>query len=219
MKAYKTTIHTDGDTVNVVHHSSKIIEHNLVNKTIKLNNDGWFSKTTKDRMNAYFNENNLSAFGIFSIIGKGRDAINKIKGVQDDFQTPFAIGRVRDDDIKFKKQTEIGEEGFKKRVAARKIVTYSRVLSPDGKKILPKKKFVIKSDEQIAEIPRKKQTTSEVGGDPTKKTTTITKDDIRGSKGTKQRRLSQNFGKDGSGKVNINKININKIFERGKNIN
>ena len=65
MKAYKTTINTDGDTVNVVHHSTKIIEHNLVNKTIKLNNDGWFSKTTKDRMNAYFNESNLSAFGIF----------------------------------------------------------------------------------------------------------------------------------------------------------
>jgi len=65
MKAYKTTIHTDGDTINVVHHSTKIIEHNLVNKTIKLNNDGWFSKTTKDRMNAYFNENNLSAFGVF----------------------------------------------------------------------------------------------------------------------------------------------------------
>ena len=30
MKAYKTTIHTDGDTVNVVHHSTKIIEHDLV---------------------------------------------------------------------------------------------------------------------------------------------------------------------------------------------
>ena len=65
MKAYKTTIHIDGDTVNVVHHSTKIIEHDLVKKTIKLNNDGWFSKTTKDRMNAYFNENNLSAYGIF----------------------------------------------------------------------------------------------------------------------------------------------------------
>ena len=65
MKAYKTTIHTDGDTVNVVHHSTKIIEHDLVKKTIKLNNGGWFSKTTKDRMNAYFNESNLSAFGIF----------------------------------------------------------------------------------------------------------------------------------------------------------
>jgi hypothetical protein len=65
MKAYKTTIHTDGDTVNVVHHSTKIIEHDLVKKTIKLNNGGWFSKTTKDRMNAYFNESNLSDFGIF----------------------------------------------------------------------------------------------------------------------------------------------------------
>ena len=42
----------------------------------------------------------LSTFGIFSLIGKGRDAINKIKGVQDNFQTPFAIGRVRDTDLK-----------------------------------------------------------------------------------------------------------------------
>ena len=49
----------------MVHHSTKIIEHNLVNKTIKLNNGGWFSKTTKDRMNAYFNESNLSSFGVF----------------------------------------------------------------------------------------------------------------------------------------------------------
>ena len=65
MKAYKTTMHIDKDTVNVVHHSTKIIEHNLVNKTIKLNNGGWFSKTTKDRMNTYFNESNLASFGVF----------------------------------------------------------------------------------------------------------------------------------------------------------
>ena len=57
MKAYKTTMHIDKDTVNVVHHSTKIIEHNLVNKTIKLNNGGWFSKTTKDRMHSYLIEN------------------------------------------------------------------------------------------------------------------------------------------------------------------
>jgi len=47
MKSYKTTIHTENDTVNVVHHSTKIIQHNLVNKTIKLNNGGWFSKQQK----------------------------------------------------------------------------------------------------------------------------------------------------------------------------
>lgn len=70
MKAYKTTMHTDNNTVNLVHHSTKIVEHNLVDKTIKLNNGGWFSKTTKDRMNAYFNESNLNAFGIFQKKGE-----------------------------------------------------------------------------------------------------------------------------------------------------
>ena len=30
MKAYKTTMHIDKDTVNVVHHSTKIIEHSFV---------------------------------------------------------------------------------------------------------------------------------------------------------------------------------------------
>ena len=33
-------------------------------------------------------------------IGIGKDAINKIKDVQDNFQTPFGIGRVRDTDLK-----------------------------------------------------------------------------------------------------------------------
>ena len=65
MKAYKTTMHTENDCVNLVHHSTKIVEHNLVKKTIKLNNGGWFSKTTKDRINAYFNESGLSSFGVF----------------------------------------------------------------------------------------------------------------------------------------------------------
>jgi len=65
MKSYKTTIHTENDTVNVVHHSTKIIQHNLVNKTIKLNNGGWFSKTTKDRMNEYFTDSGLNSFGVF----------------------------------------------------------------------------------------------------------------------------------------------------------
>ena len=38
---------------------------NAVNKTIKLNNGGWFSKTTKDRLNEYFNDSNLNSFGVF----------------------------------------------------------------------------------------------------------------------------------------------------------
>ena len=37
MKAYKTTMHTENNTVNLVHHSTKIVEHNLVDRTIKLN--------------------------------------------------------------------------------------------------------------------------------------------------------------------------------------
>jgi hypothetical protein len=51
--AYKTTTFVEGDTINVVHHSTKIIEHDVLNKTIRLNNGGWFSKTTKDRMHSY----------------------------------------------------------------------------------------------------------------------------------------------------------------------
>jgi hypothetical protein len=51
--AYKTTTFVEGDTINVVHHSTKIIEHDVLKKTIRLNNGGWFSKTTKDRMHSY----------------------------------------------------------------------------------------------------------------------------------------------------------------------
>ena len=89
----------------------------------------------------------LTAFGIFSLVEKGRDAINKIKGIQDDFQTPFAIGRVKDDDIKVKKQTQIGEEGFKKRIIAKKF-------SPDiSKKIkIPKESPIFKTGRVIQKV-------------------------------------------------------------------
>ena len=43
--------------INVVHHATKIIEHDVENNTIKLNNGGWYSKTTKDRMHSYLIEN------------------------------------------------------------------------------------------------------------------------------------------------------------------
>lgn len=55
--AYKTTTFVEGNTINVVHHSTKIIKHDVLNKTIQLNNGGWFSKTTKDRMHSYLIEN------------------------------------------------------------------------------------------------------------------------------------------------------------------
>ena len=40
--AYKTTTFVEGDTINVVHHLTKIIEHDVLKKTIRLNNGGWF---------------------------------------------------------------------------------------------------------------------------------------------------------------------------------
>ena len=43
----------------------------------------------------------LLGLGLFNLVGKGKDAINKTKG-QGDFQIPFAIGRARDKDIKSK---------------------------------------------------------------------------------------------------------------------
>ena len=79
-----------------------------------------------------------------------------------------------------------------------------------------------------AENTRTTTTTSEVGGNTTntKKSSTATIDKNQGKQGptggTKGRlaqKFGKNYGKDGSGKVNMNKIDINKIFERGKNIN
>ena len=55
--AYKTTTFIEDKKINVVHHATKIIEHDVENNTIKLNNGGWYSKTTKDRMLSYLIEN------------------------------------------------------------------------------------------------------------------------------------------------------------------
>ena len=57
--AYKTTTFVEDKKINVIHHATKIIEHDVENNTITLNNGGWYSKTTKDRINAYAYENNL----------------------------------------------------------------------------------------------------------------------------------------------------------------
>ena len=71
-------------------------------------------------------------------------------------------------------------------------------------------------------------TTSEVGGDPTntKKSSTATIDKNQGKQGptggTKGRlaqKFGKNYGKDGSGKVNMNKIDINKVFGKARKIN
>ena len=55
--AYKTTTFVEDKKINVIHHATKIIEHDVQNNTIKLNNGGWYSKTTKDRMHSYLIEN------------------------------------------------------------------------------------------------------------------------------------------------------------------
>jgi len=57
MKAYKTKIYNEDNNIIVKHHNTDIIIHNTTDKTITLNNDGYFSKTTKDRMQEYLEDN------------------------------------------------------------------------------------------------------------------------------------------------------------------
>ena len=163
----------------------------------------------------------LSAFGIFSLVGKGRDAINKIKGIQDNFQTPFAIGRVRDDDKKLKKKIDIGEEGFKKRIGAKKFSpdlnkkinvskirdAYTSIVS-GGRKIGKRysEDSKLENESKNTKTTTTTTTTSEVGGNTTntKKSSTATIDNNQGKQGptggTKGRlaqKFGKNFGKDG----------------------
>ena len=186
----------------------------------------------------------LTAFGIFSLVGKGKDAINKIKGIQDDFQTPFAIGRVRDDDKKLKKKIDVGEEGFKKRIGAKKFSpdiskkinlnkikdTYTSIVS-GGRKIGKRYSEDSKIDygtytyrDESKNTKTTTTTTSEVGGNQTKRTSTI--DDIRKTKGTQQQRVAK-FGVDGgnrSGEVFMDmdgsfKTNYDDLSQQAKDIN
>ena len=186
----------------------------------------------------------LTAFGIFSLVGKGKDAINKIKGIQDDFQTPFAIGRVRDDDKKLKKKIDIGEEGFKKRIGAKKFSpdiskkinvskirdVYSSIVSGGrkiGKRYSEDSKIEYDTYKYRNESKNTKTTTtttSEVGGNQTKRTSTI--DDIRKAKGTQQQRVAK-FGVDGgnrTGEVFMDmdgsfKTNYDDLSQQAKDIN
>ena len=64
MKSHKTaTFNKDGIT-HLVYHNTIIVKHNHLEQTIKLDTGGHLTKTTKARMNAYFNENNLKQFQI-----------------------------------------------------------------------------------------------------------------------------------------------------------
>ena len=65
MKSYKTSIFNEHGVTNLIHHNTVIVRHNHLEQTVELDSGGWLSKTTKDRINAYFNENNLEQFGVF----------------------------------------------------------------------------------------------------------------------------------------------------------
>ena len=189
----------------------------------------------------------LTAFGIFSLVGKGRDAINKIKGVQDDFQTPFAIGRVRDDDKKLKKKIDVGEEGFKKRIGAKKFspnlnkkINVSKVrdiyssIVGGGRKIGKTfgEETKQQSDSQRKIVTETKGTERQRAAKQINapdqnqgRTTTITKGDITGSKGTERRRLAQQYqGGNRSGEVFMDmdgsfKTNYDDLSQQAKDIN
>ena len=189
----------------------------------------------------------LTAFGIFSLVGKGRDAINKIKGVQDDFQTPFAIGRVRDDDKKLKKKIDVGEEGFKKRIGVKKFspnlnkkINVSKVrdiyssIVGGGRKIGKTfgEETKQQSDSQRKIVTETKGTERQRAAKQINapdqnqgRTTTVTKGDITGSKGTERRRLAQQYqGGNRSGEVFMDmdgsfKTNYDDLSQQAKDIN
>jgi len=189
----------------------------------------------------------LSAFGIFSLVEKGRDAINKIKGIRDDFQTPFAIGRVRDDDKKLKKKIDVGEEGFKKRIGVKKFspnlnkkINVSKVrdiyssIVGGGRKIGKTfgEETKQQSDSQRKIVTETKGTERQRAAKQINapdqnqgRTTTITKGDITGSKGTERRRLAQQYqGGNRSGEVFMDmdgsfKTNYDDLSQQAKDIN
>ena len=51
MKSYKTTMYNENDETLLIHHSTAIVRHNHINKTVQLNNGGYFSKTTHSSRN------------------------------------------------------------------------------------------------------------------------------------------------------------------------
>tara|TARA_R100000781_G_scaffold114532_1_gene85584 strand:- start:75 stop:359 length:285 start_codon:yes stop_codon:yes gene_type:complete len=54
---HKTTTRTEGNTTKVCYHSTVVCSFN--NKEINLNTGGWFTSTTKTRMNQTSNQYNL----------------------------------------------------------------------------------------------------------------------------------------------------------------
>ena len=145
----------------------------------------------------------LLGLGLFNLVGKGKDAVNKIKGSQGDFQIPFAIGRVKDDNVKLKNKIDIGKETLKKRVITKKFSpNIPEKVNVSKSKIDTDKMFENKSsvkNEKKTKLSKKEQnklqnesrrnnkstTTTEVGGNTTRKSksTTATIDKNQGKQG------------------------------------
>lgn len=56
MKSHNTVVFRDEGKRKVVYHKTVVISHDLEKNEIKINSGGWQTKTTKDRINAYFKE-------------------------------------------------------------------------------------------------------------------------------------------------------------------
>ena len=56
MKMYKTKVMNGSNSLIVQHHNTTIIYHDYETNVIHLNNGGWYSKTTKERINSYIKD-------------------------------------------------------------------------------------------------------------------------------------------------------------------
>lgn len=58
LKAYATTAYEGEDGLEVLHHGNLIARYRATDRVLEVWNAGWYSKTTKDRLNAvlgYYN--------------------------------------------------------------------------------------------------------------------------------------------------------------------
>ena len=137
----------------------------------------------------------LLGLGLFNLVGKGKDAINKTKG-QGDFQIPFAIGRARDKDIKSKGSFNIKPFGEKPTGQSQKIKIKTPVKTSVTKKVskpvqttvnqnVVKENKVKVQREQQAESRRSNTTEAEIGGKKTSssKSSTATINNNQGKQG------------------------------------
>ena len=56
---HKTTVKVKDDILSVVYHSTEVVRANLTGKTVIFDNGGYFTATTKTRMNQALNQYNI----------------------------------------------------------------------------------------------------------------------------------------------------------------